>query len=710
MVVNGRPLKRARQRVEARDFAGFPAAGDGGAAGTFREAVRGFLAKHARLLPLPSIFSPAAAAAPPHLLIWRVSLRVGEAGEEESGGRVELNVVEEDVLRSRSVYCEQCRVVGWSGHPVCGKRYHFIIENDSSHRRRTCCLRCGTPMAAEESRCALCNFDMDGEEIEECAYLHLDDSSHLLHAVVHANGYGHLLRVNGREGGSRFLTGRDIMSLWDRLCKVLHVRKVTVMDISKKHGMDYRLLHAVTSGHPWYGEWGYKFGAGSFALTSDTYQNAVDMLSSINLALYFSHRSPNRTPLQNTISLYWALSDRQLVTLRDLFRFIMQLLHQKQMMSKASADKHKELTSSVLCAWTKEDLNRAEAAMLKVLQAVQTGQWVSWRALRGAASKAVDSQELLDYSLRELGGKQLDNGRFIAVRCNAETSAIEYRLEFSSIRSPVDAASFGPSVEHLLHDLRFLYDALLNPESMLSSQPEVVGASAHSSAARILDCKQFIKHYDEHALRTPSNPFLHCVRCSIELLDHPKDYTATPEELVLLPASATLADLKVHASRAFQETYLMFQSFQAEQFPDFPNFSDTTPVKHVLGSGQLLRVRGRCTGDYRRIVQFRMERGLENWTVDCSCGAKDDDGERMLACDMCGVWQHTRCSGISDFEEVPENFICRKCASPRKGKGQGDGGSNGGGRTEVSAAARCKDEIGSSVGGAGKFGRMATVG
>jgi len=113
MVVNGRPLKRARARVEARDIAGFPAAGDGGAAGTFREAVRGFLAKHARLLPLPSIFSPAAAAAPPHLLIWRVSLRVGEAGEEETGGgRVELNVVEEDVLRSRSVYCDQCRVVG----------------------------------------------------------------------------------------------------------------------------------------------------------------------------------------------------------------------------------------------------------------------------------------------------------------------------------------------------------------------------------------------------------------------------------------------------------------------------------------------------------------------------------------------------------------------------------------------------------------------
>uniref|UniRef100_A0A0D3EWX9 Zinc finger PHD-type domain-containing protein n=1 Tax=Oryza barthii TaxID=65489 RepID=A0A0D3EWX9_9ORYZ len=722
MVVNSRPLKRARTRVEARDFAGFPPAGDGGAAGTFREAVRGFLARYARLLPLPSIFSPAAAAAPPHLLTWRVSLRVGEEGDEEGGGgAVELNVVEEDVLRSRSVYCDQCRVVGWSGHPVCGKRYHFIIENDNNQvcgKRHSCCLRCGTPTVAGESRweeqapCLLCNFDMDGEELEECGYMHLDDNTHLLHAVVHANGYGHLLRVNGREGGSRCLTGRDIMSFWDRLCKVLHVRKVTVMDISKKHGMEYRLLHAITSGHPWYGEWGYKFGAGSFALTSDTYQEAVNTLSGIQLALYFSHRQPIRTPLQNTIALYWALSDRQLVTVRDLFRFIMHLLHQarkKNETSKPTTDEHKEVASNVLCKWTKEDIDRAETAMLKVLRVVQPGQWVSWRALRGAASKAVDSQELLDYSLRGLGGKLMDDGHFIAVRCNAETSAIEYRLEDNSNQS-VDAAAFGPSVDHLLHDLKFLYNALLNPETMLASQPEVIGASSHSAAAKILDCKQFIKHYDQHTPRAPLNPFLLSVRCSIELLDHPKDYTAPPVELVLLPASATLAELKIQATRAFQETYLMFQSFQVEQLPDFPNFSDTTLVKHVLGSSQLVRVRGRCTGDNRRIVQFRMERGLENWTVDCTCGAKDDDGERMLACDVCGVWQHTRCSGISDFDDVPEKFICRKCASPRRGKGRGGGGGNGGSRMDVSAAGRCKDEIGSSVGGAGKFGRMATVG
>ena len=65
---------------------------------------------------------------------------------------------------------------------------------------------------------------MTGDDLEDWPYVQLEDSSHLLHAVVHANGYGHLLRVNGREGGSKYLTGCDIMGFWDRICKMLHVR------------------------------------------------------------------------------------------------------------------------------------------------------------------------------------------------------------------------------------------------------------------------------------------------------------------------------------------------------------------------------------------------------------------------------------------------------------------------------------------------------
>lgn len=65
---------------------------------------------------------------------------------------------------------------------------------------------------------------MTSDDAEDLVYHQLEDSSHLLHGVIHTNGYGHLLRVNGREGGSKFLSGREIIDFWDRLCKTLRVR------------------------------------------------------------------------------------------------------------------------------------------------------------------------------------------------------------------------------------------------------------------------------------------------------------------------------------------------------------------------------------------------------------------------------------------------------------------------------------------------------
>ncbi|KAK1348655.1 hypothetical protein POM88_054955 [Heracleum sosnowskyi] len=89
-------------------------------------------------------------------------------------------------------------------------------------------------------RCKSCNQEMTAEDAEDWMYNQLEDTTHLLHGVVHSNGYGHLLRVNGREGGSR----------------------VSVMDVSKKYGLEFCLIHAITKGHSWYGDWGYEFGAG----------------------------------------------------------------------------------------------------------------------------------------------------------------------------------------------------------------------------------------------------------------------------------------------------------------------------------------------------------------------------------------------------------------------------------------------------------------
>lgn len=62
-------------------------------------------------------------------------------------------------------------------------------------------------------------------------------------------------------------------------------------------------------------------------------------------------------------------------------------------------------------------------------------------------------------------------------------------------------------------------------------------------------------------------------------------------------------------------------------------------------------------------TDLKYEGGADNWTVKCKCGTRDDDGERMVACDICEVWHHTRCSGIDDSKTMPPLFVCDSCCA-----------------------------------------------
>lgn len=75
--------------------------------------------------------------------------------------------------------------------------------------------------------------------------------THLLHGVFHMNGYGHLSRVNGREGGSSKYTGTELMHVWDDLCTVLRARTVSVEDVSNKLTMELRILLPIAYGQTW---------------------------------------------------------------------------------------------------------------------------------------------------------------------------------------------------------------------------------------------------------------------------------------------------------------------------------------------------------------------------------------------------------------------------------------------------------------------------
>lgn len=239
-----------------------------------------------------------------------------------------------------------------------------------------------------------------------------------------------------------------------------------------------------------------------------------------------------------------------------------------------------------------------------------------------------------------------------------------------------------PSGGQLLRDLRFLYDALLNPHTMLDIRPNFISKDIYNSAVRLLDCKQFVKDYGASKISySPKSGMIHAL-CEVELSDRPKDYIAPPPELVVLPESATVGDLKREASRAFQDVYVMLKRLHVEELIDYNHILDSASATFLVGVAGLVRVRGRCHYNHG-LYRFRMERGTENWTVDCICGAKDDDGERMMACDKCGVWHHTRCAGISDCEAVPVKFVCVNCGGPTSAVV---------GAVAPSSGLRCRDE------------------
>lgn len=122
MVVNERPTKRARRRVTADlpDLFTFPPPPQSPDDGPFRDNVRDFLGRHARVtLPSSSLF--------PSLLTWQIALRVGPP-VDPAVVVLPLDIVEEDVTRSRrSVYCDQCRVVGESNHRLPKSLFFFFF-------------------------------------------------------------------------------------------------------------------------------------------------------------------------------------------------------------------------------------------------------------------------------------------------------------------------------------------------------------------------------------------------------------------------------------------------------------------------------------------------------------------------------------------------------------------------------------------------------
>ena len=95
---------------------------------------------------------------------------------------------------------------------ICNKKYHFVVPS-------------------KQTGAAFGNYEgpPDSGKGEWRSIVGVE--GHALHGVIHSNGFGHLLCVNGPEMGSD-LAGRHIMDFWDRLCTGLRARSALILSLN----------------------------------------------------------------------------------------------------------------------------------------------------------------------------------------------------------------------------------------------------------------------------------------------------------------------------------------------------------------------------------------------------------------------------------------------------------------------------------------------
>ncbi|XVE57886.1 hypothetical protein DITRI_Ditri04bG0126200 [Diplodiscus trichospermus] len=569
-----------------------------------------------------------------------------------------LFVVEEPIEASINLHCKHCQYVGWGHHMICNKKYHFLL-----------------PSKDTVVSCFNCDEINDNDPNPEKGKLNLVElQGHIMHGVFHSNGFGHLLCVNGMEMGSD-LAGYQIMEFWDRLCTGLQARKVSLNDTSKKRGMELRLLYGVAYGHPWFGRWGYKFGRGCYGVNQPIYQKAIEAIQGMPLCLLNHHLSISYNDISIIFSRYQALSDNSMVTLGDLFHFMLELL--SRLPKENSIDScNRAILVETNCRWSTK---RVEAATRVIVEALKRAEfrWVSRQEVRDTARAYIGDTGLLDFVLKSLGNHIV--GNYLVRRClNPVTKVLEYCLEDISTVFPnseaivLNNSKVKPKCKitkaQLMKDISYLYKHILKEQKPTLS----IGVfSAIPMAARIiLDTKFLVKEYTEELsmkVKPGLNGKFHLL-CTVimrnneEINDEGLKKPVPPYERVSLKEDATFDDLKQEVERNFRQVYWRLRRFVVESMVNL-SAKGSDLVMGSVEIGQKIVFLGRNedqTGMMNEVMIY--ESGPNSGRiVDCPCGAKDDDGERLISCDICEVWQHTRCARIPNNEEIPHVFLCKQC-------------------------------------------------
>ncbi|XP_059291840.1 PHD finger protein MALE STERILITY 1 [Lycium ferocissimum] len=599
--------------------------------------------------------------------IWSFQLEV----HRHPSMHVILFVVEEQVELSLNPHCKHCQYIGWGNHLMCNKKYHFLLPSKDTI---AACLRHDQQGGRKN------NIDNIGGAVGEISSKSssnlIEIEGHMMHGVIHSNGFGHLLCINGLETAASDLPGHSIMDFWDRLCIGLRARKVSLRDISQKKSMDLRLLNTVAYGEPWFGRWNYKFGRGSFGVTQETYQSAINAIQNMPLALLAHHVGHiNINEILTVLSRYQMLSGHSLVTLCDAFHFMLELKSRIPKESNLSSC-YPGLLVDTTCRWSPK---RVEMAIRVVVEALKRAEsrWVSRQEVRDAARAYIGDTGLLDFVLKSLGNHIV--GKYLVRRClNPVTKVLEYCLEDISKAFPKQDQGFRVNDSkgkqqykitwvQLMKDIYFLYKNILREHKGLMSNYTGVFATIPAASRIILDTKYFLKDYKGAEADSRIEADKYKIYCAIMLATKDgfgvEEKVMTPFECFLLRKDVTFDELKVEVEKTYGDIYWGLRNFATRSINNVMSpIIGSELVFNVMKPGSKIVLGGlQMTNDHINTNGGIFEGIKNNIVVDCLCGTKDEDGERMISCDICEVWQHTRCVNIPNHEAIPDIFLCNKC-------------------------------------------------
>lgn len=459
--------------------------------------------------------------------------------------------------------------------------------------------------------------------------------------------------------------------------------------------MELRLLHGVAYGHPWFGRWGYKFCHGSFGVREHIYERALKILSSLELEKIIQDFSDmdQCEELKKIIRYYRYLSETHLVTIKDLLRFMLTVkacfpaqrnsllptassssssakpgepLKIKPLMKEKSL-KYRQFATVVSHMDSRWPARRLEFAAEVIVNALKEKKEKDFKNggmarqdVRDAARLHIGDTGLLDYVLKSLNNVIVGN-QVVCRSVNPTTRILEYTVhdfadgvkvsepEKEILPLPLPSPAPVPGID-VYSDVLYLYEHVLlgYPESGL----------VELATQAVLDAKHFVK---ECPFRDEKEQLL-TIFCQIlpNLTDMEIELKRElpPSEIVVLPLNATVGELKQEAESALRDTYCITERFVVMEIKGMEESDDRDVLLGAVHSGTEVGVRG--TG-IDLDTPLKYQGGSDTWMVRCECGATDDDGERMVACDICEVWQHTRCCGMEDGDEVPRLFICSSC-------------------------------------------------